>query len=161
VDRDEYRRAAEAAEEELVSVTTQISALTQRRAQLLQTISALKNLLGDEPDDLKITGNIRVIFQATNNCLTATEVFEKLGAMGVAFTGKNPLASVQTIIARMARPDGEVERVARPDGTLAYIWRKPRPPFRNLASPPEHLPSPAPSTIHHAYEALAKTPKRS
>jgi len=124
VGNDQYRGAIEAAERELDEITEQIDALAQRRAQLQQTLSALRVLLGEETDSLKVTENIRIIIQASSVGLSATEVLEALRAMGVVFAGKNPIASVQTILARMAGPDGELERAGRADGTLVYAWRK-------------------------------------
>jgi hypothetical protein len=136
MENDQYKKAVEVAEAELGDVETQIAALSQRRAQLQQTISALRTLLGEETDDPKVTENIRIILQAANGLLSASKVLEKLEAMGVSFTGKNPIASVQTILARMARPGGEVIRFSPPGGTLAYKWRSLSGPTRGAITRP-------------------------
>lgn len=124
---DQYRKTIEVAEKELNEVAEQIDVLSQRRAQLQQTISALRKLCGEETDDLTITENIRIILQGSTVALSATEVLRGLEAAGVVFTGKNPIASVQTMLARMARPDGEIEKVSGSQGTVAYAWNRRRP----------------------------------
>lgn len=136
MENDQYKKAVDAAETELGNVETQIATLAQRRAQLLQTISALRTLIGEETDDPKVTENIRIILQAANGLLSASKVLEKLEAMGVSFTGKNPIASVQTILARMARPGGDVIRFTPPGGSLAYKWRTLGSPARGAITRP-------------------------
>jgi hypothetical protein len=141
MENNQYKKAVETAETELGDIETQIATLTQRRAQLQQTISALRTLLGEETDDPKVTENIRIVLQAANGLLSASNVLEKLEAMGVSFTGKNPIASVQTILARMARPGGEVIRFSPPDGSLAYKWRTLGGPARGAMTRPPTSPN--------------------
>src|SRR5580658_4203088 len=104
MDCSAFKIAIESAEKELWFVNEQLSSLEQLRAQLKQTILTLKRLIGEEAldDDDSITERIRTVIRSSVEPLTPVQVLEGLRAMNTAFTGKNPLASVTTILSRMA-----------------------------------------------------------
>jgi hypothetical protein len=117
---NDYANALTAAQEELETVNEQIVALTQRQAQLQQTVLALKTLTGKESDDeTSLTEKIRLVVRAANEPLTGAEVIAALEAMGV---DKKQVASITTILSR----DKDFTRTPRKDGQLGYLWT----PFR-------------------------------
>jgi regulator of replication initiation timing len=121
MDSGSYTQAISAAQQELDGVDQQIAALAQRQAQLQQTISALKNLLGEQSDDEpSMTETIRIILRASKEPLTTAEIVEGLHAINETFGGKNPAASVLTILGRLAAQK-EIARVPG-EHPARYMW---------------------------------------
>ena len=121
MDSGSYAQAISAAQQELDAVNEQIAALAQRQAQLQQTISALKNLIGEQSDDEpSMTETIRMILRASKEPLTTAEIVEGMHAINETFGGKNPAASVTTILGRLAAQ----KEIARMPGEnpARYMW---------------------------------------
>jgi hypothetical protein len=116
----EYRKALSAAEKELSRLNAEADAIAQRQAQLQQTISSLKILTnGSEEVERSLTDVIRIIVKAANGYVSAAHVLESAYAMGAKFSGKNPKASVITILGRLVK-EGELERE---HGTIKVRFR--------------------------------------
>src|ERR1700685_570748 len=106
----EYRKALSVAEKELARLNAEVDAITQRQAQLQQTISTLKTLTNvSEEGERTLTDVIRIIVKAANGYIGAADVLKSAYSMGATFSGKNPKASIITILGRLVR-DGELER---------------------------------------------------
>jgi hypothetical protein len=116
----EYRKALSVAEKELSRLNVEADAIAQRRAQLEQTISTLKTLTNvSDEGERTLTDVIRIIVKAANGYISAAEVLKSAYSMGAKFSGKNPKASVITILGRLVR-DGELERER---GTIKVRFR--------------------------------------
>jgi hypothetical protein len=116
----EYKKALSAAEHELEQLDTKAEVIAQRRAQLQQTISTLKTLMNvSEQEERTLTGTIRILVKAANGYISAAEVLKGVHAMGARFSGKNPSASVITILGRLVK-EGELEREP---GTIKVRFR--------------------------------------
>jgi hypothetical protein len=116
----EYRKALAAAEKELAKFDAMADAIAQRHAQLQQTISALKTLMNvSEQEERTLTDTIRIVVKAANGYISAADVLKGVYSMGARFSGKNPKASVVTILGRLVK-DGELERQP---GTLVVRFR--------------------------------------
>jgi hypothetical protein len=120
----EYKKALSVAEKELSRLNAEADAIAQRQAQLQQTISTLKTLTNvSEEGERTLTDTIRIIVKAADGYIGAGEVLKSAYAMGAKFSGKNPKASIITILARLVK-DGELERER---GTIKVRFRaKPR-----------------------------------
>jgi hypothetical protein len=107
---NEYKNALAVAEGELARLDAKAEVIAHRRAQLLQTIAALKTLMNiEEADQRTLTDSIRIVVQAANGYLSAADVLRGVVSMGATFSGKNPIASIVTILGRLVK-DGELER---------------------------------------------------
>jgi hypothetical protein len=116
----EYTKALSVAEKELARLNAESEAIAQRRAQLQQTISTLKTLTnGSEQEERTLTDAIRIIVKAADGYISAASVLKSAYSMGAKFSGKNPRASVVTILCRLVR-DGELERER---GTIKVRFR--------------------------------------
>jgi hypothetical protein len=106
----DYKKALEAAEKELAELEIKAEVVTQRRAQLQQTIGALKTLMNiSEEEERTITDTIRIVMKAATGYLLPDAVLKNVLAMGVKFSSRNAIASVVTILGRLQK-DGELER---------------------------------------------------
>jgi hypothetical protein len=106
----EYKKALSVAEKELSKLNAEADVIAQRRAQLQQTISTLKTLTNvSEQGERTLTDAIRIIVKAANGYISAGEVLKSSYSMGAKFSGKNPKASIITILGRLVR-EGELER---------------------------------------------------
>jgi len=106
----EYKNALAVAQAELGRLDAKAEVIAHRRAQLQQTIAALKTLMNiQEADERTLTDTIRIVVKAANGFLSAAEVLRGAVSMGATFSGKNPIASIVTILGRLVR-DGELER---------------------------------------------------
>ena len=95
---------------ELSRLNAEADAIAQRQAQLQQTISTLKTLTNvSEEGERTLTDAIRIIVKAANGYIGAGEVLKSAYSMGAKFSGKNPKASIITILGRLVK-DGELER---------------------------------------------------
>jgi hypothetical protein len=107
---DEYKKALSKAEGELATLDAKADVIARRRAQLQQTISALKTLMNvSEQEERTLTDTIRIVVKAANSYISAADVLKGVYSMGAKFSGKNPIASVITILGRLVK-DGELER---------------------------------------------------
>jgi len=106
----EYKNALAVAQAELGRLDAKAEVIAHRRAQLQQTIAALKTLMNiQEADERTLTDTIRIVVKAANGYLSAADVLRGAVSMGATFSGKNPIASIVTILGRLVR-DGELER---------------------------------------------------
>src|SRR6478609_8003835 len=97
----EYKNALAVAQAELGRLDAKAEVIAHRRAQLQQTIAALKTLMNvEEADERTLTDTIRIIVKAANGYVSAAEVLRGAVSMGATFSGKNPIASIVTIKAR-------------------------------------------------------------
>lgn len=118
---DDYARALKLAERELEQATLEIELLEQRRAQLQQTVGALRTLMDVAQDEERtLTDTIRIVVRAAKGYITAAEVIKGAYAMGAKFGGKNPISTVVTILSRLHK-EGELER---DPATGGYRWKK-------------------------------------
>jgi Ca2+-binding EF-hand superfamily protein len=116
----EYKKALSVAEKELSRLNVEADAIAQRQAQLQQTISTLKTLTNvSEEGTRTLTDAIRIIVKAADGYIGAGEVLKSAYSMGAKFSGKNPKASIITILARLVK-DGELERER---GTIKVRFR--------------------------------------
>jgi hypothetical protein len=116
----DYRKALSVAEKELARLNAEADAITQRQAQLQQAISTLKTLTNvSEEGERTLTDVIRIIVKAANGYISAADVSKSAYSMGAKFSGKNPKASIITILGRLVR-DGELERER---GTIKVRFR--------------------------------------
>jgi hypothetical protein len=107
---DDYSKALASAEKELETLNVKADVIAQRRAQLQQTISALKTLMNiSVQEDRTITDTIRIVVRAANGYISTEDIWTGVLAMGAKFTGKNALASIVTMLGRLHK-DGELER---------------------------------------------------
>ena len=105
----DYRKALSVAEKELSRLSAEADAIAQRRAQLQQTISTLKTLTNvSEEGERTLTDVIRIIVKAANGYISAADVLKSAYSMGATFSGKNPKASIITILGRLVK-NGELE----------------------------------------------------
>lgn len=117
---DEYTKALSAAEKELARLNAEAEGIAQRRAQLQQTISTLKTLTnGSDQEERTLTDAIRIIVKAADGYISAANVLKAAYSMGAKFSGKNPKASIITILGRLVK-DGELERER---GTIKVRFR--------------------------------------
>jgi len=117
---DEYTKALSVAEKELARLNAEADGIAQRRAQLQQTISTLRTLTnGSEQEERTLTDAIRIIVKAADGYISAASVLKAAHSMGAKFSGKNPKASIITILGRLVR-DGELERER---GTIKVRFR--------------------------------------
>ena len=117
---DDYKNALEAAEKELADLEVKGEVIAQRRAQLQQTIGALKTLMNiSEQEERTITDTIRIVMKAANGYVAPAQVLKNVLAMGVKFSSKNAIASVVTILGRLHK-EGELER----DPLGRYKWSR-------------------------------------
>jgi hypothetical protein len=106
----EYKNALAVAQAELGRLDAKADVIAHRRAQLQQTIAALKTLMNiQEADERTLTDTIRIVVKAANGYLSAADVLRGAVSMGATFSGKNPIASIVTILGRLVK-DGELER---------------------------------------------------
>jgi hypothetical protein len=106
----EYKNALAVAEGELARLDAKAEVIARRRAQLQQTIAALKTLMNfEEADERTLTDTIRIVVKAANGYLSAADVLRGAVSMGATFSGKSPIASIVTILGRLVK-DGELER---------------------------------------------------
>ncbi|HWY23007.1 MAG TPA: hypothetical protein VNX26_17405 [Candidatus Acidoferrum sp.] len=116
---NDYSNALTAAEKELEALSNQAAVIERRRAQLQQTISALRTLTNvAEDEERTLTETIRIVVKGAQAHISAADVLKGVQAMGVTFSGKNPLSSVVTILARLHKA-GELAREISGSG---YIW---------------------------------------
>ena len=118
---DDYSKALAAAEKELVSITSQIELFEQRRAQLEQTVSALKTLMNVAQDEERtLTETIKTVVRGANDYISATDVLKGVMSMG-KFSGKSAVTSVPTILGRLQK-EGLLER--HPWQSGMYRWKR-------------------------------------
>lgn len=130
---NDYKKALESAEKELTKTEGQLEVLAQRKAQLQQTIGALKTLMNvSEQEERTLTDTIRIVVKAANGYISAGDVLKGVLGMGAKFGGKNAIASVVTILSRLHK-DGELER----ELGGAYRWK--RQPVITKAPPPPSI----------------------
>lgn len=130
----DYRRALEAAIKEYERLKTRHDAVETRLAQLRQTIAtlgALCNLPGEhmDPPELGLTDACRSVLRASLSGLSAAEVRDRLGALGIdPARYSNPLASIHIVLKRLATA-GEIWSYRGRDGKPTYAWKRAAIPF--------------------------------
>jgi hypothetical protein len=115
----DYGNALAAAEQELETLNNQAELIERRRAQLQQTIAALKTLTDvAEQEERTLTDTIRIVVKGAKGYIAPADVLRGVQAMGATFAGKNPISSVVTILGRLAK---ENELLRDPEGK-GYMW---------------------------------------
>ncbi|MGA2371145.1 MAG: hypothetical protein ABSG11_10795 [Candidatus Korobacteraceae bacterium] len=117
----DYGNALSAAEKELAALTAQIELLEKRRAQLEQTVSALKVLTDVSQDEERtLTETIKIVVRGANDYISGADVLKAVTAMG-AKVGGNAMGTVATILGRLYK-DGILER--HPFKSGMYRWKR-------------------------------------
>ena len=119
--RDDYTRALDAACKEYERLHAERAAIDTRLAQITETISTLNKLCGFVPTvPFGLTDACRMILRNAGKPMTATDVRDRLAAVGVNLDRyANALSAVHTVLKRMVEageagtPErDETERVA-------------------------------------------------
>lgn len=100
--------------------------LEQRIMELRRTVSALSALCGEtfnEDDEFGLTDSIRMALKTHGGALNAQQVKNRLEQLGFKTDSTNLLASVHTILKRLALR-GEVDDSGQTDNKTAYRWVK-------------------------------------
>lgn len=98
--------------------------LEQQIMELRRTVAALSALCGepfDEDDEFGLTDSIRMALRTHPGALNAQQVKTRLEQIGYKTDSTNLLASVHTILKRLALK-GELDDSATVDGKTAYRW---------------------------------------
>src|SRR5258708_13652490 len=99
-----YKKALTKAVSEWNNLTRQERKIAVRKAQLKETIRALRTLCSDPPDinALSLSDAIRLMIRSTEGGLSRTGVRDKLDEMGYDLKKfKNPMPSILTAVDRM------------------------------------------------------------
>lgn len=126
----EYRRALESAIKEYDRLKTERDAVETRLAQLRQIIAGLGPLCDLRAErapslDLGLTDACRSALRASASGLTASEVRERIGGLGIdPQRYSNPLASIHSVLKRLVA-GGEAFTYRGRDGKPVYAWKRP------------------------------------
>jgi hypothetical protein len=128
-----YRSALDKAVSDLAELNKKEHEIMVRKAQLRETVKALRALCGDLPDvnSLNLSDAIRLVFSGASEPMTAIEVRTKLQELGYEVTKlNNPLAHIHTAIKRMV----DAEEI---------LWHGEDEDMKKLFEPGEKLKTPA------------------
>ncbi|HEX2443577.1 MAG TPA: hypothetical protein VHJ77_06490 [Vicinamibacterales bacterium] len=134
MNRQDYRRALEAAIKEYEQLRTQRDAIETRLAQLRLTIANLGALCGLpserlEQPELGLTDACRSVLRASFGGLTAAQVRERLTSLGIdPDRYSNPLASIHIVLKRLVAA-GEIWTYKTRDGKPVYAWKRAAVPY--------------------------------
>jgi hypothetical protein len=131
-----YRKSLEDAKEDLRMAREQrddaielAEHLEDQIMELRRTVAGLSALCGEpfnEDDEFGLTDSIRMALKTHNGGLNAQQVKTRLEQLGYKTNSANLLASVHTILKRLALK-GELDDTLTSDGKTAYRWiQKPR-----------------------------------
>ena len=130
---ENYKRALDSAKSELLVARKQreeaiakTEALEERIMELRRSVAALSNLCGEqfnEDDEFGLTDSIRMALKTHGSPLNAQQVKIRLEQLGYKSDSPNLLASVHTILKRLALR-GELDDSASMEGKPAYRWIK-------------------------------------
>jgi hypothetical protein len=122
--RETYKQAYATAKLDLLEQLQKRDALDQKIRKLKQTVKALGELCGADPEEIDklllvegfaidakpgFTDAIRRLFRIRKTPLSPTDVREDLVKMGIGVGQVNLLASIHTVLRRMAEA-GEIEK---------------------------------------------------
>ena len=122
--RETYKQAYAAAKDDLLQQLQKRDALEQKIRKLKQTVKALGELCGADPEEIDkllmvegfaldakpgFTDSIRRLFRIHQTALSPTDVREDLVKMGIGVGQVNLLSSIHTVLRRMAEA-GEIEK---------------------------------------------------
>lgn len=126
---DQAKQDLLAAQQELGECLSKQEQIEKKITGLRQTISALSRMLDEdfvEEDAMGLTDAIREIFSTRLGDLIPTEVRDALKESGYDITKYgNVMASVHSVINRLATRGEIVEVGTRADGKAAYKWKGP------------------------------------
>jgi hypothetical protein len=135
VARTDYRRALESAIKEYERLKAERDAVETRLAQLRQIIAGLGPLCelpsknAPPPLELGLTDACRSALRASMSGLTAGDVRERIGGLGIDSDGySNLLASIHIVLKRLVA-SGEVFSYRGRDGKPVYAWKRPAIPI--------------------------------
>lgn len=125
-----YKTSYLAAQQELQQRKAELQFVTQRIAQLEETIRTLEPLANEE--GVTPTGSLpelcRQILMANNGeKLTAGQVLQQLTAMGVDISGySQPLAVLHTTLSRICKPGSAFVKAETFSGQATYLYDESR-----------------------------------
>jgi hypothetical protein len=126
----EYRRALESAIKEYERLKNERDALETRLAQLRQTIAGLGPLCelpsrnAPPPLELGLTDACRSALRASMAGLSAAEVRDRIGGLGIDLERySNLLASIHIVLKRLVAA-GEAFSYRGRDGKPVYAWKR-------------------------------------
>ena len=123
-----YKSSYLAAQQELEKRRTELAFVTQRIAQLEQTIQALAPLANEE--GTAPTAGLpelcrQILMSEPEGAFTAEEIMQRLTAMGVDISAyQNPLAVLHTTLGRLIRPHSGIAKGIGTDGRPFYVFNK-------------------------------------
>ena len=129
---NEFMSALQKARLELTQIDAQQRRLAQRKAQLLQTITALAPLVTEKPsrEALSLADAIRTVISGAamnspRTVFTAKMVRSMLQEMGFDFSGynNNHMAAIHTAMRRMWKA-GELEQAGDLEVGGGYRWKR-------------------------------------
>jgi len=121
-----YQTSYLAAKTELEQRKIELARLTNRIAQLEQTIITLEPLAND--NSLAPVGGLpemcrQILRSQPGAGFTATAVMQHLQAMGIDISGySNPLAMLHTTLTRICKPGNGFVKGQAPDGQPSYCY---------------------------------------
>ncbi len=132
-----YKSSYLAAIQELQQRRNELQYVTQRIAQLEETIRTLEPLAKEEGDApvAGIAELCRQVLMSQPGCgFTAGDVMKYLAHMGVDVSGySNPLAVLHTTLTRLVRPRSGFAKMIAPDGQPFYVYNE---VYKRLPPPP-------------------------
>lgn len=122
---NDYHRALRAAMSEYEELGRQRRAIDKRLAELTQTIGTLNKLCGFVPNvPWGLTDACRVVLSGNSYPMTATEVRDRLGAIGFDLSKySSSLSAIHTVLKRLSEA-AEVRFVELDSGKFAYEWQR-------------------------------------
>jgi hypothetical protein len=124
-----YKSSYFAARQELEQRRAELTFVTQRIAQLEETIRTLEPLANEQ--GIAPTAGLpelcrQILKSQPGTGLTAADVMQRLAQMGVDVSGySNPLAVLHTTLTRLARPrSGFMKGVRAFDGQPVYVYNE-------------------------------------
>lgn len=120
---DDYKRALEAACREYEDLLKQRASLDTRIAQLAQSMGSLSRLCGYVPTvQWGLTEACRMVLRSAGYPVTAVEMRNQLGAMGIDLSRyTNDVAVIHTVLKRLTA-SGEAKFVSRGWDKPGYQW---------------------------------------
>ena len=119
-----YKKALDAAREELFTVTTQQELSAQHIAKLRHTITQLERLIGETPTilrpDMGISQACREILEAFTEPMTPVEIKQELQGSGYDLSRfNNVMSTIHSALKRLAK-QGDICMVVDDAGTKKY-----------------------------------------
>jgi hypothetical protein len=122
---ENYEKALDDAQGELVELEVQSAKIEQRKAQLEQTIIGLRSLMRVDSgaEERTLTDGIRLILKASDRYMSTHEVLDHLRMIYPNLSTENKLSSVTTLLNRLTK-DGEIIQGKTEEGRVGYTWNR-------------------------------------